>query len=378
MTSKNKLKTRAGTTLLRNEAEAVRELFSKIKQKDMEAVIFFCSSHYDLEKLGRELKNTFTCPLIGCTTAGEISSAGYQSDGMVAVSLSSPELKVHPHVLAPLQQFGLSEAQELAETVRQELVFTNGIDNSKDFGLLLIDGLSIREEQTVATLSNHFEGMPIAGGSAGDGLDFRETRIYADGQFITNAALFTVFETTLPFHVFQTQHFEPTDKKLVITEADPSRRIVSEINAEPAAHAFADMLGLSTSELSPEVFSKYPLMLRIGDHWYVRSVQRVNEDGSLSFYCAIDVGLVLTIGEGGDMAGSLRNELKAMCQDFSRVDLVIGFDCILRKLEILENGQRDEIENVLNKVKFVGFSTYGEQFNSIHVNQTMTGVIIGG
>ena len=36
------------------------------------------------------------------------------------------------------------------------------------------------------------------------------------------------------------------------------------------------------------------------------------------------------------------------------------------------------VEQLLKDLPFVGFSTYGEQFNGIHVNQTLTGVAIGG
>ena len=378
MSSDNRLRIKTGATVASDAKVAAGELFDMINQRDMEAVIFFCSSHYDLETLGVELQKTFPCQLIGCTSSGEISSAGYQDGGMVGVSIASSELKMHPHLLAPLRGFGITEAQNLAETVRRELTFSRALDSASCFGMLLVDGLSIMEEQIVATLSNHFEGISITGGSAGDDMRFHKTAVYHEGRFHSGAALFTICETTLPFHVFQTQHFSPSDKKLVITEADPARRLVTEINAEPAALAFAELLGLQASDLGPEVFSKYPLMLRIGDQWFVRSIQSANKDGSLSFYCAIDVGLVLTIGEGNDMTGSLMESLKAICRDFNRVDLVIGFDCILRKLEMREKRLQPDIENLLHKLNFIGFNTYGEQYNSIHVNQTMTGVVIGG
>jgi hypothetical protein len=378
MTANERLKIRIGTTIEPEEEEAVRELFEKVYQEDMRAVIFFCSSRYDLVKLGNELKSIFPCPLIGCTTAGEISSKGYQDGGIAGVSLSSSELKMYPHLISPLKQFGLTEAHLLADSIRAELTFSNTINKEKMFGFLLIDGMSLMEEQIVATLHNHLDGIPIAGGSAGDDLRLEETKIYSDGRFLSDAALFTLCETTLPFHIFQTQHFRPTDKKLVITGADPSRRIVTEINAEPAAREFADLLGIPVTELTPNVFSEHPVMLKIGDRWYVRSIQKANEDGSLTFFCAIDVGLVLTLAEGGDLVNGLKDEFDTIRREVPNVDLIIGCDCVLRKLEILEKGVMKEIENILNNVNFIGFSTYGEQFNSVHVNQTLTGVAIGG
>jgi|WetSurMetagenome_2_1015567.scaffolds.fasta_scaffold56989_2 hypothetical protein len=378
MTNNERLKIRIGSSTLKDEKAAVAELFDKINQKDMDAVIFFCSSRYNLESLGMELKSAFPCTLIGCTTAGEISSGGYQDEGIVGASLSSRELKVLPHLITPLKDFDLSEAQQLALKVQKELVFSDRIMKEKMFGFLLIDGLSIQEEQIIASLHNQFEGISIAGGSAGDDLKFAATKVYYDGRFLPDAAVITLFETTLPFYVFQTQHFRPTGKKLVITEADPARRIVMEINAEPAAQEYADTLGIPVSDLGPAVFSKYPVMLRLGDKWYVRSIQKANKDGSLSFYCAIDKGLVLTIAEGHDIVADLKHELDVISQAVPNASLILGCDCILRKLEIVEKGLMKEMAELLRGVNIIGFSTYGEQFNSCHVNQTLTGIVIGG
>ena len=378
MIMSKRLKTKIGVTVQRSEEDAVRDLFNQVNQQDMEAVIFFCSSKYDLDKLGKRLKNMFPCPLIGCTTAGEISPMGYQEGGMVGVSLSSTELKLHPHFISSLTNFGPAEAQGLADSIRGKIVLSEKIEKERTFGFLIIDGMSMMEEQIIATLYSQFAGIPIVGGSAGDDLQFLATKVYWDGEFVSDAAVFTVFETTLPFYVFHTQHFKPTDKKLVITGADPSQRIVTEINAEPAAREYANILGLSISDLSPAVFSKYPVMMRIGDRWYVRSIQKANEDGSLSFYCAIDVGLVLTIGEGEDMVRGLRGELDKIHEEVPNADLIIACDCILRRLEIVEKGLMKDMNSLVNKLGLVGFSTYGEQFNSVHINQTLTGVAIGG
>jgi len=242
----------------------------------------------------------------------------------------------------------------------------------------LIDGLSILEEQVASYIHSQFEGVSIVGGSAGDDLQFEETKVYSDGDFLSNAASLTLFETTLPFTVFKTQHFKPTNKKMVITEADPARRIVSEINAEPAALEYARILGRPISDLNPAFFSKYPLMIRIADNWQVRSIQKMNEDNSLSFYCAIDTGLVLTLSEGVDIVTSLQGELKELTRSVPNPQLIIGCDCISRRLEIMEKGLDQKIAELLQDKNFIGFNTYGEQFNSVHVNQTLTGVIIGG
>jgi hypothetical protein len=45
-------------------------------------------------------------------------------------------------------------------------------------------------------------------------------------------------------------------------------------------------------------------------------------------------------------------------------------------MEALEKQMTGEISAVLSAHGVVGFSTYGEQVNSMHVNQTMTGVAL--
>jgi hypothetical protein len=237
--------------------------------------------------------------------------------------------------------------------------------------------MSMLEEQVVASIYNQLGGVPIIGGSAGDDLSFKESRVFWDGEFINNAAVFTLFETTLPFKTFQTQHFEPTDTRLVITESDCATRTVKEINGEPAVEEYARAVGLEVKELSPQVFAAYPVMLKIGGEYYVRSIQKANPDGSLTFYCAIDNGLVLTVAKGTALLENLRQHLEKLHDEVSNVKLVLGCDCILRRLELQQKNQIDEAQAILDNSEFIGFSTYGEQFNGIHVNQTLTGIALG-
>lgn len=349
-----------------------------IQQPDASIVIFFASSKYDLATLGNALKDSFSCPVIGCTTSGEISSStGYKEGGLVGVSLSSPGLIAHPKMIATLNRFGLVEGENLAQELRSELKLSSDFDPAKMFGLLLVDGLSMLEEQVVAALYSSLGGVSLVGGSAGDDLSFKETHIYWQGEFIKNAAIITLFETTLPFKAFQIQHFEPTDTRLVITESDCASRTVTEINGGPAAEEYARAVGLTITELNPQIFAAYPVMLKIGGEYYVRSIQKVNPDGSLTFYCAIDNGLVLTVGRGKGLVENLQENLTRLRQELPTLKVILGCDCILRRLELQQKDLTGAAEKVLKDVDFIGFSTYGEQFNGIHVNQTLTGIAIG-
>lgn len=187
-----------------------------------------------------------------------------------------------------------------------------------------------------------------------------------------------MFVTALPFHVFKHQHFQPTSTKLVITAADPGRRLVHEINGEPAVEAYAELIGTPVEDLDAAVFSRHPLMLRIGDDYYVRSVSNIEPDGSLKFFCAIEQGLVLTIGQGDSAIDALDRDLRQLQEKMGDPVVIIGCDCILRRLEMEKRGIDGDVGRILATNRVVGFSTYGEQFNSAHVNQTFTGIALAG
>jgi len=361
-----------------DEAAAVKELAEQIIQPDMAAVVFFASSKYELDKLGKELKQTFTVPLIGCTTSGEITPKGYSEGSNTGVSLASDRLKVLTHTIQPLNGFESSQITNIVASVKKQISQAQNDDpETAAFGLLLVDGLSVMEEQIVAPLSHYLENVPLIGGSAGDDLAFEKTHVYADGQFVSDSATISIFITSLPFKTFKMQHFVPTDKKLVITKADPNRRIVYEINGMPAATEYASMLGLNIDDLETMVFTKYPVLLKIGGEFYVRSIQKVNNDGSLTFFCAIDEGLVLTLSEGIDLVHNLEDSLAKVTDSIPDHRLIIGCECILRRLEVIEKNLTDNVSDIMSRYNVIGFHTYGEQFDSIHVNQTFTGVVIG-
>lgn len=373
-----KLNIKKGASFCSDPLQAVHEMAQAIDQPEMAMVIFFASSKYELATLGQAMKAAFNCPVIGCTTAGEISTAaGYRAGGLVGISLSSAHLITHPKLISPLNQFGLLEGMALAENLRAELTLSNDFDPEQMFSLLLIDGLSMLEEQVVATLHSQLGGVSLIGGSAGDDLSFTQTHVYWQGEFVKNAAVLTLFETTLPFKTFQIQHFVPTDTRLVITESDCNTRTVTEINAEPAAEEYARAVGLHITELTPQIFAAHPVMLKIGGEYYVRSIQKVNPDGSLTFYCAIDNGLVLTVGHGIGLVENLREKLTNLRHEMPGLKVILGCDCILRRLELEQKGLVESAEEALKSVDFIGFSTYGEQFNGIHVNQTLTGIALG-
>jgi len=163
----------------------------------------------------------------------------------------------------------------------------------------------------------------------------------------------------------------------VVTAADTQKRIVYELNAEPAAQEYAAAIGLLTHDLGPFSFASYPLVVRVGGDYYCRSIRNMNQDGSLTFFCAIDEGLVFTVATPQDMVQSTLLTLQRVEQSLGRIDTVLGFDCILRRLDAENRQTRHQLADIYRRFNVVGFHTYGEQFNAMHLNQTLTGIAFG-
>jgi hypothetical protein len=369
-------------TFQTNTAEARRaaqELYAGVVQPDMELVVFFCSSDYDLEALADELKQLFAgTQVVGCTTAGEIGPAGYLQQSLSGVSFPAGRCKVVAGLLEGLQQFDVTRGYSFAQTLLQRLEGrAPEADAGNSFAFMLIDGLSMREELVTHTLSLALDKLPLVGGSAGDDMKFIRTQVYYDGRFHSDSAILTLITTSLPFKIFRTQHFVRTDKRLVVTEADTAKRIVKEIDGMPAAEAYARILGVEVRDLTPSLYASWPVVVMINGADYVRSIQKVNPDGSLSFFCAIEEGLVLRVAYGINLEKDLQRTFDEISKEAGFPQLVIGFDCILRALEIDQMGIRDSIGEIFRYRNTIGFSTYGEQFHGVHVNQTLTGIFIG-
>ena len=184
-------------------------------------------------------------------------------------------------------------------------------------------------------------------------------------------------QTSLPFEIFKTEHFVRTDGRLVVTEADVSTRTVYEINGEPAAKEYARLMGVEYDKLEATIFATHPVVVRIGGHNYVRSIMHANEDGSITFACAIDEGIVLSIAEPIDLVENLNNLFDSLRSKIGQPQLVLGCDCLFRAIEIEQKEIKDQVGKIMAENNVVGFSTYGEQYNAMHVNQTFTGVAIG-
>lgn len=368
----NRDKLLSGVSRRASPTAAARDLARQFAGSDAVAVMVFASPKYDATLLARALSDCFgDTPVFGCTTAGEITPLGYETGTLTGIAFPRRHFRIATRLLKDLSRFSIDDGLRLCRELVAEFDETPGW---RSLALLLTDGMCRQEEAVLSALEPGLAPIPILGGSAGDGLSFGETFVLHNGEVYTDAALLALVETDYRFTELRFDHFRPTENRMVVTEADPARRLVLEINAEPAAVEYARAVGCAVEDLSPFVFATRPTLVRVGGKYHVRAIQKVEENNALSFLCAIDEGLVMTVGEATDIVTHLDAELSRPAKTAGPPVLVLAFDCILRRIESEYHKKFHSVSDLLARNRVIGFSTYGEQYHGMHVNQTFVGV----
>ena len=333
-------------------------------------VVFFASSRYDLDKVGKSLEQAYPqADVIGCSTSGEIVSGKVLKNSVVAGIMDGDTIAdVSVAVID-----GIKERADIGDSLAPiEKHFDknlSGMDMDKFVGMVLFDGLSGAEEKIMDKLGN-MSDLVFVGGSAGDDLAFKQTLIYAGGKARSNVAAIAMIKTKNGYEIIKTQSFKQLDKVLVADEVDEAARTVIKFDGLNAGESYARAAGVPVSQVADKFMSN-PLGLMVGGEPFVRSPQQLKDDGSIVFYCNIkkDMGLSLL------QSGNIIDDTKKALANTKNAAGIINFNCILRTLELEAKGQTEDYGKLFTGVPTVGFSTYGEAYLG-HINQTATMLVL--
>lgn len=335
----------------------------------MALILLFCPDGAAVGPLSGELSRRVgpDCTVLACSSAGGFAFDGYDDRNVVAIGFPTNSFSAQAVWLSNLRQH---MALDWMVSLRSLADQCRSVPGQSRFGLLLIDGMSGREELVTATVDAAIPELLVLGGSAGDGLRFEHTRLAIDGEERVESAIFCMLTTDFNVEEIIFDHFMPVGSPMVVTDADPDNRIIREINAEPAATEFARLIGVGVADLGPRAFAENPLLARSGGRHYVRAVSGVTSDGGLSLMSSIDIGAILTIGRPESLTEGLRQRM----EQIGPAEFVLGFDCILRRIAIEQAGEQGTVAKLCKAYRIAGFNTYGEQHGGIHVNQTFVGL----
>lgn len=366
---------------LKQVAEAVAELQGKLATLPSTMVIYFASSDYEPHELSVAMDNAFQgAAVFGCTTAGEIVSGKMLKGSIVAMAFSPDIIEEVVAAVVP----GISTSSDLTAAFssfeNHYHVAMQDADPSKYVGIVLFDGLSCSEERLMDAIGK-LSNVTFVGGSAGDDLKFAATYVYANGKAYTDAAVLVLIKPRCRFSVIKTQSFCSWGTTLVATKVDENSRTVFEFNGKPAEIAYKEAIGPHVDKLS-DYFMKHPLGFMpdgegtnspddpFGEDPFVRSPRQV-KDGSVSFYCNVKEGMELEVLECTNIVKATARALKKKETEIGPFKALINFNCILRTLQLENQGMTDFYSEIFEEIPTIGFSTYGEAYK-LHMNQTAT------
>lgn len=356
-----------------SEKDVVLDIKNKLSCCNAKIVIFFASSDFNQEILSKLMQEAFSDSVVfGCSTAGEITSGEMLKNSAVAMAISSNIVSdVKLEVVENIKKnLNLEKAFTSFENHFNESLYT--MDPSKFVGMVLIDGLSMKEEKIMDLIGNR-TNVNFVGGSAGDNFKFIKTYVCAYGKSYTDSTILALLKINndAEFSIIKTQSFKVLKPLLIANKVNEENREVIEFNYKPAAVAYAEAVGAASIEEVSKYFPTNPVGLPIGENdLFVRSPQQI-KGTSMLFYCNILKGMEVRLLESTNIIKDTKLALKNKINELGQIDGIVNFDCIERSFELKKNKLEKQYGEIFSDIPTIGFSTYGEEFIG-HLNQTAT------
>ena len=335
---------------------------------DPKLLIVFCSQAYDLRQLLRQVRaRAGDVPLIGCTTAGEIATAGPSDASVVVAALGGSGFAVRTAVASEMS----GNLREAGARVARSL--PDRADLPHQVVLLLSDGLAGDQQEVVRGAHGVLgAAVPLVGGCAGDDLKMSRTfQLYHD-RVLSDSVVAAGIASNAPLGIGVRHGWRRVGEPMLVTSSAANR--VYTLDDRPALDAYLMRLGVSEPVgLDQEGLARLALTHPLG------LSRRSGEDmarfigggdfaqRSLSCIAEVPQGALVWVMEGH--AQSVLEATDAACGDSlaalgGRPPLgMIAFDCIARRAVLGERGIQSEISRVAamaSGAPVAGFYTYGE------------------
>ena len=310
-------------------------------------------------------------PMVGGTTAGEISSAGFSTGSVVVMSFSNEELEFVTGIGHNMSSDEAACSRAMANDILGKaavdpdaslLIFPNGMGGD---GLRVLEGLQ-------SVLGKDFE---ITGGYLGDDERFESTFQYYNGIVYKDAitGLMVIKKKGFRTGIGVRSGFSSIGNSFTCTSSEGN--VVKEFEHTNALDLYKDFLGEERAERLPAVCLEYPF--GIIDNNPSHSGQNIfqlrcglsvdHEQGTISLAASIPEGseVTLTTASRGDIINGAREAADQAKKSLGGATplAIIMFSCVGRKLVLGRRIQEevDAVREILGvDVPLIGFYTYGE------------------
>jgi hypothetical protein len=352
-------------------------------------LVVFCSDGYDpaevLAGIGTVAAGT---PLVGCSTAGEITERDAGDESVVVTAIGGSGFSVCTaagrHASAGLRAAGAAAASCFGELP----------DEGERVLMLLTDGRAGDQNEVIRGVHEVVgSGVPLAGGCAGDGVRMAGTFQLLGDEVLTDSVVAAAIRSDGPVGLGWSHGWRPVGEPVLVTRSAGNH--VIEIGDEPALDRYLDHFDAPADvRTDAEAFTKWarvhPLGLarrRTGEQ-PVRCVSDADfEERSLICTAEVPQGGLAWFMRGD--AGSVLTSTRFACDQ--AIDRLGGrppiglfaFNCIGRRGILGPAGIDEEAELIADcaGAPIAGLYTYGEiartrGVNAVH-SQTLAVLALG-
>lgn len=355
------------------------ELSDQLGASTPALVLFFVSSKLEFADVAAAVAGAFPDSLtVGCTTCGEIGPGGCSVGQVSALALAAP-LRVRAVLLEQLAELKYERGVEAVKELMQGML--EGERPERFVFLSLTDGLSGAEELLLAALAATAPKVPLVGGSAADDFQFQATQVAVGERVATGGGVLLLLEPKRPFAPFHLNHFTHAGAPIVVTEANPARRLVSRLDGYPAVPFLAKLIGVDEQRLRDNPFEtlgehQVVFGFEVGPATFMRSVMTVQGE-DLLMGGSLEEGTLIYPMAAGDIVGATRDGLARALTSVAEPQGLLLFNCGGRMWEAGARGRAGELAAAMQPIPAAGFTTYGEQFGTVQINHTLTGLVFG-
>ncbi|MGH9281056.1 MAG: FIST signal transduction protein [Acidimicrobiales bacterium] len=335
---------------------------------DPKLLVVFCSDAYDLPALLDGIRSqSGAAPLVGCSTAGEIATAGPRDASVVVVALGGEGFSVAAGAGSDSAQ-GLRDAT--AEAVEAAIA---GVERREHTVLLLLtDGLGGDQMEVVRGAYGVVGAeVRLVGGCAGDDLKMKRTFQLFGDQVLRDSVVVAAISSDAPLGIGVQHGWRRVGDPMLVTRSDGNH--VYSLDDEPALDVYLRRLSAPEAAHHDAVaFTRFALTHPLGvsrrSGEEVRFVAEAGfEDRSLVCIASVPQGGLAWIMEGDE--DSVLEATDGACADAlgqldGRPPLgLVAFDCIARRGVLGDSGIKREIERIAGHAggaPVAGFYTYGE------------------
>jgi len=351
--------------------EAAKKAIEELGEKNPDVLIIFAAPKFKHQRMLDGVSSiTKKTPMIGGTTAGEISTYGLSVNSVVVMALKSEDIDFFVGIGK-----GISKSENKAGRQLAKSVLKKPSKKSKKTLLMLPDGLAgdglrvIQGAQEV--LGEYFE---IVGGSLGDEDKFKNTYQYYNGKVYQDTVVGMLFRSDkIETGTGVRSGWESVGARFKCTSAKGN--VVYKFGNKTALQTYTEFLGPARAKKLPAIGLEYPMGLvderaKIEgyDYFQIRCPVGINKkEGSVTFAASIPEGKEVTLtysSRSSIINGSkLSAEQSRKTLGNTKPRLIMMFSCVARKMVLgrRTNEEVDCVKQVFGKnIPLIGFYTYGE------------------